>query len=99
LQILFENTFISLNFYSGYGKDIVKDTWFCYSYGIGFNVNSPFASRSEVLVAVCSTCPADNIDTNSNDIPIALKLINLIIATINARLLFMNNYLAKSTIE
>jgi hypothetical protein len=46
-----------------------------------------------------STRPINNISANPSNIPITLKLINLIIATTNAELLFINNYLAKSTIE
>jgi hypothetical protein len=90
---------LSSNFCPGYGKGIIKDAWFYYSYSIRFNVNSPFASRLEALVAVYSTCPADDIGANFSNVPIILKLINLAIAAINAGLLFINNYLAKSTIE
>jgi uncharacterized membrane protein YvbJ len=90
---------LSLNFCPGCGKGIVKDAWFCYSCGIGFNVSGPSASRSEAPIAVRSICPADNTSANPSDVPIALKLINLAIAATNAGLLFINNYLAKSIIE
>jgi hypothetical protein len=44
-------------------------------------------------------CPADDTSTNLSNVSTALKLINLAIAVIDAGLLFINNYLAKSTIE
>jgi hypothetical protein len=90
---------LPLNFYPGYSKGTVKDAWFCYSYGIGFNASGPSTSRLEASVAVCFTRPANDTSTNPSNVPITLKLINLIIATINTGLLFINNYLAKSTIE
>jgi hypothetical protein len=88
-----------LNFYPGYSKGIVKDARFCYSYGIGFNASSPFTSRLEAPIAICSTRLTNNIGANFSNVPIVLKLINLAIAATNAGLLFINNYLAKSTIE
>jgi hypothetical protein len=87
------------NFYPGYSKDIIKDAWFCYSYSIRFNTSGPFTSRLEAPVAVHSTHPANNTNANPSDMPIALKLINLAIVATNVGLLFINNYLAKSTIE
>ena len=48
---------------------------------------------------MCFTRPINNISVNPSNIPIALKLINLIIAATNIGLLFINNYLAKSIIE
>jgi hypothetical protein len=90
---------LSLNFCPGYNKDIIKDTRFYYSYNIRFNVNSPSTSRLEVLIAIRFTRPINNTSINPSNIPTTLKLINLIIAIINAGLLFINNYLAKSTIE
>ena len=88
-----------LNFCPGCGKGIIKDAWFCCTYGIGFDASSPSAFRLEALVAVRSTCPADNTGVNPSDVPIALKSINLAIAATDVGLLFINNYLAKSTIE
>jgi hypothetical protein len=88
-----------LNFCPSYNKDIIKDARFYYSYSIRFNTNSSFASRLEAFVAVCSTRPINNTSTNPSDVPTILKLINLTIAAINTGLLFINNYLAKSTIE
>jgi hypothetical protein len=90
---------LSLNFYPGYSKGIIKDTWFCYSYSIGFNASGPSTSRLEAPVAMCSIRPANNTSANPSDVPTILKLINLTIAATNAGLLFMNNYLVKSTIE
>jgi hypothetical protein len=90
---------LSLNFYSSYNKGIIKNTWFYYSYNIRFNANSSFASKLEVPVAMCFIYSVDNISTNPSNIPTALKLINFVIAVINTRLLFINNYLAKSIIE
>jgi hypothetical protein len=90
---------LPLNFYPGCNKGTIKDARFYYSYSIGFNASSPSASRLEAPVAVCSTRPANNTSANSSDVPIALKLINLAIAATNIGLLFINNYLAKSTIE
>jgi hypothetical protein len=88
-----------LNFCPGYSKGIVKDAWFCYSYNIRFNISGPFTSKLEASIAIRSTCPANNTNANPSDIPIILKSINLVIAAINTGLLFINNYLAKSTIE
>jgi hypothetical protein len=90
---------LSPNFCPGYSKGTIKDARFCYSYGIGFDASSPSTSRLEASVAIYSTCSVNNINANPSDVPIALKLINLAIAATNAGLLFMNNYLAKSTIE
>jgi hypothetical protein len=90
---------LSPNFCPGYSKGIIKDARFCYSYNIGFNASSPSTSRLEAPVVVCSICSANNISINLSNMPIALKLINLAIAAINTGLLFINNYLAKSTIE
>jgi hypothetical protein len=90
---------LSLNFCPGCGKGTVKDAWFCCSYGIGFDASGPSASRSEALVAMYSTRPADDIGANPSNMPTALKLINFTIAVTDAGLLFINNYLAKSTIE
>ena len=90
---------LPLNFYPSYNKGTIKDTQFYYSYNIRFNINSPFASRLEVSVAIYFTCPINNINTNPSDMPTTLKLINLVIATINTGLLFINNYLAKSIIK
>jgi hypothetical protein len=90
---------LPLNFCPGYNKGIVKDARFCYSCGIGFDASGSFASRSEAPVAVCFICLANDIGANSSDVSIVLKLINLVIAVINTGLLFINNYLAKSTIE
>jgi hypothetical protein len=90
---------LSLNFYPGYSKGTIKDARFYYSYNIRFNISGPFTSRSEALITMRSICPADNIGTNLSNVPIVLKLINLAIAAINTGLLFINNYLAKSTIE
>ena len=90
---------IPLNFYPGYSKGIVKDTWFYYSYSIRFNTNSPSTFRLEALITMCSTRPTNNTSVNPSDMPTTLKLINLTIAAINAGLLFINNYLVKSIIE
>jgi hypothetical protein len=90
---------LSLNFYPGYNKGIIKDAWFYYSYNIRFNINSSFTSRLEVPITICSICPINNININLSNMPIVLKLINLAIAAINTGLLFINNYLAKNTIE
>jgi hypothetical protein len=90
---------LPLNFCPGYSKGTIKDTWFCYSYSIGFNASGPSASGLEAPVAVRSTCPINDTGANPNDVPTALKSINLIIAATNAGLSFINNYLAKSTIE
>jgi hypothetical protein len=90
---------LSLNFYFGYSKGIVKDTWFYYSYNIRFNISSPFTSRLEAPITIYSICLTDNINANSSNMPTTLKLINLAIAAINTGLLFINNYLAKSIIE
>ena len=87
------------NFYPGYNKGIIKDAWFYYSYNIRFNTSSSFTSKLEASIAMRSTCPANNTNANPSDIPTILKLINLVIAAINTGLLFINNYLAKSTIE
>jgi hypothetical protein len=88
-----------LNFYPGCGKGIIKDARFCYSYSIRFNASGPSAFGLEALIAVRSTRPANNISANPSNVPTALKSINLAIAAINAGLSFINNYLAKSTIE
>jgi hypothetical protein len=90
---------LPLNFCPGCGKGIVKDAWFCCSCGIGFNASGSSASGLEAPVAVCFTCPANDTGVNPSNVPIALKLINLAAAATDAGLLFMNNYLAKSTIE
>jgi hypothetical protein len=90
---------LPLNFCPSYGKGIVKDARFYYSCGIGFNASGPSASGLEALVAVCFTRPANNTGINPSDVPTALKLINLAVAATNAGLLFINNYLAKSTAE
>jgi hypothetical protein len=90
---------LSLNFCPGYNKDIIKDARFYYSYNIRFNISSPSAFRLEAPVAIYSIYPTNNIGVNSSNMPIALKLINLVIAVINTGLLFINNYLTKSTIE
>ena len=88
-----------LNFCPGYGKGTIKDARFCYSYSIRFDASGPSASGLEAPIAVRSTRPANNTGANSNDMPTALKSINLAAAATNAGLLFINNYLAKSTIE
>jgi hypothetical protein len=88
-----------LNFYPNYNKGTIKDARFYYSYSIGFNANSPSAFRLKAPITMRSTRSTNNISANPSNVPIALKLINLIIAAINAGLLFINNYLAKSTIE
>ena len=90
---------LPLNFYPNYNKGTIKDAWFYYSYSIRFNTNSPFTFRLKAPIAVCSTRPINNTSANPNNMPIALKSINLAIAAINTGLLFINNYLAKSTIE
>ena len=90
---------LSLNFCPGYNKGIIKDTRFYYSYNIGFNASSPFTFKLNILVAIYSTRSINNININPSNIPIILKLINLVIAIINTGLLFINNYLIKSTIE
>jgi hypothetical protein len=90
---------LSPNFYPGYSKGIIKDAWFCYSYGIRFNISSPSTSRSEAPIAMRSTRSTDDTSANPSNMPTALKSINLTIAATNAGLLFINNYLAKSTIE
>ena len=90
---------LSLNFCPGCSKGTIKDTRFCYSCSIRFNASNPFTSRLEASIAIYSIYPANNISANSSDVLTALKLINLIIAAINAGLSFINNYLAKSTIE
>jgi hypothetical protein len=90
---------LSLNFCPGYSKGTIKDTRFGYSYSIGFNTSSPSAFRLEAPIAVYSTRLANNTNINPSDIPTALKLINLAITATNVGLLFINNYLAKSTIE
>ena len=88
-----------LNFCPGCGKGIIKDAWFCYSYSIRFNASGSSAFRLEAPIIICSTRLTNNTSINPSDIPIALKSINLAIAATNAGLLFINNYLAKSTIE
>jgi hypothetical protein len=88
-----------LNFCPSYNKGTIKDARFCYSYNIRFNTNSPSASRLEASITMRSTCPTNNTSVNPSDVLIALKSINLTIAATNAGLLFINNYLAKSTIE
>ena len=88
-----------LNFYSGYSKGTIKDAWFYCSCGIGFDASGPSASGLEAPVAVRSTRPTNDTGANPSDMPIALKSINLTAAATNAGLLFINNYLAKSTIE
>jgi hypothetical protein len=88
-----------LNFCPNYNKGIVKDTWFCYSYNIRFNTSGPSTSRLEAPITMRSTHPTNNISINPSDIPTTLKSINLTIATTNMGLSFINNYLAKSTIE
>jgi hypothetical protein len=90
---------LSLNFCPSCDKGTIKDTRFYYSCGIGFNTNGPSASRLEAPIAVRSTRPTNNTGANPSDVPTALKLINLTAAATNAGLLFINNYLAKSTIE
>ena len=90
---------LPLNFYLGCSKGIIKDARFCYNYSIRFDASSPSASRLEAPIAMRSTRPTNNISANPSDVPIALKSINLAIAATNAGLLFINNYLAKSTIE
>jgi hypothetical protein len=88
-----------LNFYPGCSKGIIKDAWFYYSCGIGFNASGPFASGLEALVTMRSTRPANDTSVNPSNVSTALKLINLAVAATNVGLLFINNYLAKSTIE
>ena len=88
-----------LNFYSSCNKGTVKDARFYYSYNIGFNISSPSAFKLKAPITIRSTRPANNTSANPNNVPTALKLINLAIAAINAGLSFINNYLAKSTIE
>ena len=90
---------LPLNFYSGCSKGIIKDARFYCSCGIRFNASGPSAFGLEALVAIRSTRPANNTSANSNNVPTALKLINLIIAATNAGLSFINNYLAKSIVE
>jgi hypothetical protein len=88
-----------LNFSSGCNKGTVKDARFYYSYSIGFNISSPSTSRLKAPITIRSTRPANNTSANPSNVPTALKSINLTIAATNAGLLFINNYLAKSTIE
>ena len=90
---------LSLNFYSNYSKSTIKNTRFYYSYNIRFNASGPFTSRLKAPIAICFTRLINNTSVNLSNVPIALKLINLIIAAINIGLLFINNYLAKSIIE
>ena len=90
---------LPLNFYPNYNKGTIKDARFYYSYNIRFNTNSPSTFRLKAPIAVRSTRPINNTSINPNNIPIALKLINLTIAATNIGLSFINNYLAKSTIE
>jgi hypothetical protein len=90
---------LPLNFYLSYSKGIIKDTRFYYSYSIRFNASSPSAFRLKASIIMCSTRLINNTSTNSSNVSTALKLINLIIAATNTGLLFINNYLAKSTIE
>jgi hypothetical protein len=90
---------LPLNFYPSYSKGIVKDAWFYYSYSIRFNASGPFASKLKALVVIYSTRLINNTSVNSSNVSIALKLINHIITATNTGLLFINNYLAKSTIE
>jgi hypothetical protein len=90
---------LPLNFYPDYNKGTIKDAWFYYSCGIRFNASGSSAFRLEAPIAMCSTRPTNNTSVNPSDVPITLKLINLAIAAINMGLLFINNYLAKSTIE
>jgi hypothetical protein len=90
---------LPLNFCPGYDKGTIKDAWFYYSYSIRFNASGPSASGLEAPVAMRSTRPINNTSANSSNVPTALKLINLAIAATNAGLLFINNYLAKSTTE
>jgi hypothetical protein len=88
-----------LNFCPGYDKGTVKDAWFYYSYDIGFDASGPSTSRSEASIAIYSIRPANNTSANPSNVPTALKSINLAIAATNTGLLFINNYLAKNTIE
>jgi hypothetical protein len=88
-----------LNFYPDYNKGTIKDTRFYYNYSIRFNTSSPSTFRLKAPIAMRSTRPTNNTSTNSSNMPTALKLINLAIAATNAGLSFINNYLAKSTIE
>ena len=90
---------LPLNFYPGCSKGTIKDARFYYSYNIGFNASDPSASRLEAPITIRSTCPINNISANPSNVPTALKLINLTIAATNTGLSFINNYLAKSTIE
>jgi hypothetical protein len=90
---------LPLNFCPSYGKGIIKDAWFYYSYSIRFNTSGPSASGLEAPVAVRSTRPINNTGANSSDMPTTLKSINLATAATNAGLSFINNYLAKSTTE
>jgi hypothetical protein len=71
---------LPLNFYPSYSKGIIKDARFYYNYNIRFNISSPFTFRLEVPVAVHSTRPINNTSANSNNMPTALKSINLTIA-------------------
>jgi hypothetical protein len=87
------------NFYPGCGKGTIKDARFYYSYGIRFNASGPSASRLEAPIAIRSTRSTNNTSANPSDVSTALKSINLATAATNAGLLFINNYLAKSTIE
>ena len=88
-----------LNFYPGCDKDTIKDARFYYSYSIGFNASGPSASGLEAPITMRSTRPANDTGANPNNVPTALKSINLTIAATDAGLLFINNYLAKSTAE
>ena len=90
---------LPLNFYPGYSKGTIKDAWFCCSCGIGFNASGPSASGLEAPITMRSTRPANDTGANPNNVPTALKSINLTIAATDAGLLFINNYLAKSTAE
>jgi hypothetical protein len=90
---------LPLNFYPGYSKGTIKDTRFYYNYSIGFNISGPSTFGLEAPVVVHSTHSANNININPSNISIALKSINLTIAATNTGLLFINNYLTKSTIK
>jgi hypothetical protein len=88
-----------LKFCPSYSKATIKNAWFYGNYSIRFYSSGPSTSKLEVSVAIRSTRPTNNTSADPSNVPTALKSINLTIVATNAGLLFINSYLAKTTIE
>jgi hypothetical protein len=88
-----------LKFCPSYGKATIKDARFYGDCGIRFYSSGPSTSGLEASVAVYSTRLANNTSADPSDVPTALKLINLAVVATDAGLLFINSYLAKTTVE